>query len=286
MEVRVVADYGCQCGENPLWHPMEKRIYWTDIPTGRLFWYEPGTGRHEQCYQGRPVGGFTIQADGSLLLFMDRGTVAIWREGRIQRTVIEELPDERETRFNDVIADPEGRVFCGTMPTRHRPGRLYRLDPDGSIHLLLEGIGCSNGLGFTRDGRGLYHTDTVARRIYLFDYDRTRGGITNRRVFIEVPAGEGGPDGMTVDSRGHIWSARWDGWGVFHYDERGQFVEKLAMPAKKVSSVIFGGEDYRDLYVTTAGGHKKEENGAAAGALLHVRMEVAGVPEYFSRIGL
>jgi sugar lactone lactonase YvrE len=33
-------------------------------------------------------------------------------------------PDERTTRFNDIIADPEGRVFCGTMPTPD--GRLGR----------------------------------------------------------------------------------------------------------------------------------------------------------------
>ncbi len=126
------ADYACHTGENPLWHPDEGCVYWVDIPAGKLFRYYPDSGRHEMCWQGdAAVGGFTIQADGALLLFMARGAVKVWRDGRIVDTVIAEIPDERETRFNDVIADPAGRVICGTMPTTSRPARLYRLDTDG-----------------------------------------------------------------------------------------------------------------------------------------------------------
>ena len=110
MEPRAVADYECVTGENPLWHPDEKRVYWTDIPAGRLFRYDPATGDHEQCYEGEPVGGFTLQPDGALLLFMARGAGKLWRDGELT-TVIEDIPAERESRFNDVIADPTGRVF-------------------------------------------------------------------------------------------------------------------------------------------------------------------------------
>ena len=98
----------------------ERRLYWTDIPTGRMFRYAPATGRHEQFYQGDVVGGFTIQADGSLLLFMAKGAVKNWRGGEL-RTIIDEIPEERDSRFNDVIADPCGRVFCGTMSSSAHP---------------------------------------------------------------------------------------------------------------------------------------------------------------------
>lgn len=69
MPFEIVADYACETGENPLWHEREQRLYWTDIPPGRLFRYDPKSEKHEQCYEGRPVGGFTIQMDGSLLLW-------------------------------------------------------------------------------------------------------------------------------------------------------------------------------------------------------------------------
>jgi D-xylonolactonase len=72
---------------------------------------------------------------------MDGGTVTIWLVG-LPKEVIPEIPTERTSRFNDVIADPRERVFCGTMSTPERKGRLYRVDPDGSCNLLLEEVGC------------------------------------------------------------------------------------------------------------------------------------------------
>jgi D-xylonolactonase len=285
MEVEVIADYGCEVGENPLWHPLEKRLYWCDITTGRMFRYDPSTRQHELFYQGDVVGGFTIQADGALLLFMARGAVKLWHNNRLT-TIIDEIPDERESRFNDVIADPRGRVFCGTMAAGPRPGRLYRLDPPSQLTLLLEGIGCPNGLGFTPDRKHIYFTDSFAHTIYLFDYDEHHGALSNQRVFVSVPPEEGFPDGMTVDSQGYIWSARWDGSAIVRYTPQGNEERRILIPAKKASSVIFGGEGYTDLYVTSAGGENKEVEGTAAGALFRLRPGVSGVPEFFSRIGL
>src|SRR5438094_350720 len=110
----MIADEACVIGEGPLWHPDERRLYWTDIGLGRMFRYDPATNAHEQVYEGEAVGGFTVQADGALLLFMARGAIKTWHDGRVS-TVVEDIPDERTTRFNDVIADPAGRVYCGTM---------------------------------------------------------------------------------------------------------------------------------------------------------------------------
>ena len=244
MEPELIADYQCETGEGPLWHPMERRLYWADIPRGRLFRYDPATGEHEQFYEGEVVGGFTIQADGALLLFMARGAVAVLRDGALDY-VIDELLQERDGRFNDVAADPEGRVFCGTMPVDGRLGTLYRLDLDGSISPVVNRVDISNGIGFTPDERRMYYTESTARRIYLYDYDRGSGGISNRSV-----------------------------------------LRRVRFPAKKVSSVVFGGEDLMDIYVTTAGGQNKDEEGAGAGALFKLNLGIRGKPEFLSRIGL
>jgi D-xylono/L-arabinono-1,4-lactonase len=284
MKPVIIADYACATGENPLWHPDEERVYWTDIPTGRMFRYDPATRQHEMCYQGPSVGGFTIQADGKLLLFMAQGAIRVWHDG-FHETIVPEIPDERNSRFNDVIADPAGRVFCGTMPTPERLGRLYRLDTDGSLEVVVEGVGTSNGMGFTPDLRNMYYTDTRERTIYLFDYNGTTGEISNRRVFTQVPPDEGGPDGMTVDAEGHVWSARWGGSCVVRYDSGGSVIERIDFPVPKVSCPTFGGPDYADMYVTTAGGNNKLEEGDDAGALFCVSPGVKGVPEFRSRVG-
>ncbi|MCD6520489.1 MAG: SMP-30/gluconolactonase/LRE family protein [Anaerolineae bacterium] len=281
----LIADYQCVTGEGPIWHPDEGRVYWLDIPMGKMFRYDPTTGKHEQCYQGESVGGLTVQADGTLLLFMNRGAIKVWRDGFLG-TILPEIPEERDSRFNDVIADPRGRVFCGTMATKERLGRLYRLNLDGTIEVVLEGVKVSNGMGFTPDRKQMYYTDSGRREIYIFDYDEETGNLTNRRLFVRTPEGEGVPDGLTVDAEGYVWSARWDGGCLVRYAPDGTEDMRIQFPAKKVSSVIFGGEDYTDIYVTTAGGNNKEANGPGAGALFRINLGIRGVPEFRSRVKL
>jgi D-xylonolactonase len=281
MQPEMIADYACVTGEGPLWHPQEQRVYWVDIPRGLLFRYDP---QHELFFDsGAQIGGFTFQDDGSILLFMDRGAVKLLRNGKLE-TIVEEIPDERETRFNDVFADPEGRVYCGTMPTKDRLGRLYRLDPDRSLTMVLDGISCSNGMGFTPDRKQMYYTDSMVKKIYLLDYDQASGKLSNQRVFVDSSDEVGVPDGMTVDADGNVWSARWDGYCLTQYSPEGKELQRVKFPAKKVSSVVFGGPDYQDMYVTTAGGNNKDENGATAGALYRVRLGIQGVAEFPSRI--
>ncbi len=288
MNVDVVADYMCVCGEGPLWHPDEHAIYWTDIPAGRLFRLDTQTGWHDIVYEDRPVGGLTLQTDGSLLLFRDRGNVVVWQDGRVMRTIIESVPELADTRFNDVCADPEGRVFCGTMSSRTIQGRLYRLDPDGSLHLLLEGLGTPNGMGFTPDARRMYFTDTKTA-IWFFDYERTTGRLSHRQVFREAQAPDdpGRPDGLSVDAEGGVWTARWDGGCLLRLSPDGDRLRAIEFPARKVSSLCFAGDGLLDLYVTTAGGKQRETDGPGAGALFRVRgAGVAGLPRYRSRIGV
>ena len=291
MEPELIADYNCRTGEGPLWHPDEKCLYWVDIPAGKLYRYDPATGQHGLTFQGPPIGGFTIQSDGSLLLFMADCAVAVLQDGKITKTIIKEIAAEREAgaRFNDVIADPLGGVFCGTMATPTRRGHLYYLAPDGTLTELLDNIGVSNGLGFTPDRKQLYYTDTRTKSIYLFDYDSDTGAITDQRVFVTVPdkPNEGGPDGMTVDADGFVWSARWGGRCLVRYAPDGSEVQRVFFPADKVSCVTFGGEDYTDMYVTTANpSGDKEKEGQGAGALYRINLGIRGVPEFRSRVGL
>jgi len=288
MQATPVVDHPCVCGEGPLWHADESRLYWTDIPSGHLFRFDPATGEHEMFNVGRQVGGYTIQDDGDLLLFMDRGTIATWRDGAFKRTIVDQIADEVETRFNDVFADPEGRVFCGTMPVHGengRKGRLYRLDTDGSIRMVDEGFGCANGMGLTPDGSGLYFTDTGAKTIYRYDYDRATGEITHRTPAITIEQDGPGPDGMTVDADGNIWTALWGGEEVRRYAPTGDLLDTLAIPgAKQVTCPTFAGSDLRTMFITTAGGSDREKNGENAGALFRAEMPVAGVAEHRSQV--
>jgi len=286
MSPELIANYDCETGEGPLWHPGEQRLYWCDIPTGRLFRYDPDSQQHERCYDGDVVGGYTIQEDGSLLLFMEEGRIARWDDGDLE-TVLEAIPDERNSRFNDVIADPAGRVFCGTMPSQDGLGSLYRLDTDGTLTTVLDAVDVSNGLGFTPETDGLYYAETHESTIWYYDYDETTGAISNRQPFVETTDGPGRPDGLTVDSEGFVWSARWDGGCVVRHAPDGSEDDRVEFPARKVSSVAFGGPDCQDAYVTTAGGHlDPEEEGTGAGGLFRFTPDVSGREEFRSAVEL
>jgi D-xylonolactonase len=280
--LELIADYPCACGENPMWHPDEQAVYWTDIPAGRLYRFDPASGDHGVCYEGMVVGGFTIQRDGALLLFGADGRVARWRAGEGETELIASLPAELGSRFNDVIADPEGRVFAGTMSKDDRPGRLYRLDPDRSVTVMMEGVGTSNGLAFSPDRSTLYYVDSPKLVVYAFDYDRAGGDLSHCRVLIETDPAHGVPDGLTVDEHGDLWVANWDGWRLEHYTAAGSLVESVEFPVKKVSSALFGGPDGGDLWVTTAGGEDRAANGATAGALYRLRPGPRGPLEFRS----
>ncbi|MGF1478394.1 MAG: SMP-30/gluconolactonase/LRE family protein [Cyanophyceae cyanobacterium] len=277
----LIVDSHCHNAEGPLWHPFEECLYWTDIPRGLLFRYDPATGATEQVYSGEPVGGYTIQTDGALLLFKARGVIERWHHGK-STVVIPEIPDERDTRFNDVIADPVGRVYCGTMPSSQSLARLYRLNIDGSLELILENIGLANGMGFTLDRQQFYFTDSIARKIYRFDYDMETGELSNQTALISIPTEEGVPDGMTVDAQGHIWSARYDGSHLYRYSPKGTETLRLPFPTQKITSVTFGGSDYRQMYITTGGGDIWQEGGA--GGIFHIDLDIQGIPEFFSQI--
>ncbi|HKO48161.1 MAG TPA: SMP-30/gluconolactonase/LRE family protein [Polyangiaceae bacterium] len=281
--VEPVANYQCQVGENPLWNEREGRLYWADIDSGRLFRVDHQSGEHECFHRGpEKIGAFTFQEDGSLLLFeVDR--IAVLEQGG-QRRVIREQLDSDMVRFNDAIADPEGRVFAGSIGKTDESGGLYRIDLDGSIRTMWKGTGCANGMGFSPDLRQFFWTCSTTYLIYVADYQRETGALSNRRVFHRAAREQGIPDGMTVDRQGRVWSARWDGSAVLHLDAQGNVLERVVLPVSRVSSAAFGGPQLDTLYVTTAGGTWGGDE--ADGTLYRFKVPVPGAVEFRSRIRL
>jgi D-xylonolactonase len=271
----------CLLAENPLWNGDDGCLYWTDIDGGAVHRLHLESSRHDVIYRGETVGGFTFQDSGDLLLFRVRDLALLRPDGAVK--VLREIHDEGTARFNDVIADPEGRVFAGTIGRTPESGGLVRVERDGSIDVLFRGTGCSNGMGFSPDLRTFYWTCSTRRRIYAFDYDRATGALTAERIFYQATESEGIPDGMTVDRDGHVWSARWDGFSVVHHAPDGRKIETFSFPVAKVSSLCFGGPALDEFFVTTAGGIPGSDTDD--GAIYRWKAGVSGPAEFRSRIG-
>jgi D-xylonolactonase len=280
-EITIAADVRSELAENPLWDSEKQCLYWTDIPAGKIYCLDTRTGNCRRMYEGQPVGGFTLQANGDLLLFRVTDIAQLHPDGRV--VSLRAFSDDGMDRFNDVIADPEGRVFAGTIGKHPRCG-LYRVDLDGTITKLFDGTGCSNGMGFSLDLKTFYWTCTTTRRIFQFDYNQRSGAIANQRLFYQAPADEGLPDGLTIDADGAVWSARWSGSAVLRHGLDGQVLDRFQMPAKNITSICFGGDNMKDLFITSAKDTENPEE--LAGALFQLLTNTQGRLEFKSRVGL
>lgn len=286
VDPEVLVDLPCETGEGPLWDKETQSLTWNDIPPGTLYRYTPATGENVVVHQhDDAIGGHTLQQDGSLVIFAADGYIFSLRNGET-KTIVYSIPEVVGSRFNDVAAGPNGEVFCGTMPLVDGEARIYRLDPDGTLNLIWDDIGLSNGIGFSPDERTFYLSDSNKRVIYKADYDKSDSSISNREVLITLESDSAVPDGMTVDANGDLWVAVWDGNCLLHYSADGELIDKVPMPVKKISSINFGGHDFGTAFITTAGGPcRADGEGELAGSLFSVKIPgISGKSDYRSRI--
>ena len=174
-------------------------------------------------------------------------------------------------------------MYDGPQVIPYPAGSLYCLDADGKVVVKETGVLISNGIGWSPDHRTMYYTDSLRKTIYAYDYDPDTGAIENRRFFIHTPGEPGVPDGLTVDSQGFVWSARWNGWKVTRYDPAGKPEREIKVPTACPTSVMFGGSDLQDLFITSAWKELTAEERnfqPLAGNLFWIRADVPGLPEF------
>jgi sugar lactone lactonase YvrE len=161
------------------------------------------------------------------------------------------------TRFNDGKPDRQGRFWSGSMfEVPGKPiefiGALYRLDPDLSVHKMIDGIGCSNGLAWSPDSKTMYFSDSHAGAVWAYDFDPATGDIENRRTFIDMTVTGGVADGATVDAEGCYWVTIPVTSKVCRYDPDGELMQTVVLPTDLPTCCEFGGKDLDILYVTSA----------------------------------
>ena len=296
--ISIISNQEDLCGETPMWDWNNKMLFWSDMLGGKLFQYDPSTKNIKTIAQGPNVSGFTINQKGGLVCATHQG-VFLWNESD-GFSCIAKTYQEHELHCNDATGDPAGRFLFGTTfydpnsKDNYPLGKLFKMEKNGEIGILEEGLHLSNGIGFSPDGKILYLTDTTLRIIYQYDYDANKGMLSNRRTFVKLSDEDGIPDGLTVDAEGFVWSALWYGKSVVRFDPDGKLERRIETPASQTSSVMFGGADLTDLYITTANKYVDltckptgfDFSDYPGGPLYCYRSDVAGKPEYFADLEL
>jgi gluconolactonase len=227
------------------------------------------------------VGGLVPHASGGLVL--SGPDIAHWQNGQF-RVLLE---GEGPLFFNDLHTDVQGRIYVGAVRgeiqnVRKHPalGQLYRIELDGRVTELYDGVGVSNGIGFSPDGRLLYHVDSTIAGIWVHDVD-AEGRLSGRRHIGTEAFVEGIPDGLCLDTEGNLYVAHYGGGRVVKLNASGAVTDEISMPARQVTSCAFGGDDWGDLYIVSADNTSDADLG---GCIWRCRPGATGIPTPLARV--
>jgi sugar lactone lactonase YvrE len=276
-------------GEGPVWSAADGVLHWVDLTAGVVHHLGPGDIWTFDCYDTE-ITAVAPHAAGGLVAATSGGFAHL--SGARLAPLADVLGSTPALRMNDGGCDHAGRFLAGSMAYDAAPaaGTLYRLELDGRVTVLLEGVTIPNGMDWTSDGTTLYFTDSAAGKITAYPYDQTAGQLGRPRMLLDLAAEVGEPDGLTVDRDGNLWIAMWDGWQVRCHAPDGRLLREVPVPVQRPTSVAFGGADLADLYITTSRfGLSADElrDQPAAGKLLRVRPAgCAGRPAHPCRTDL
>lgn len=274
--IEPVSSIRCRWGEGPIW--ARNALYYVDIEGRRVHRYDPASGDERSWEVGQRVGTVVPREAGGLVIAGDHGLFFLDEETGELTPIADPEPDKPDNRFNDGKCSPDGRFFAGTISLVKKTGdaRLYRLDPDLSLHEAFGPVTNSNGIVWSGDGKTVYYIDTPRREVLAFDYEN--GRMSNPRTAVSTGAIDASPDGMTIDAEDHLWVAFCHGACVVCYDPvTGHELRRIELPCLETTACAFGGPGLADLYVTT-GIHQSVVE-AQAGRLFVVRgLGVCGVP--------
>lgn len=250
--LRAVTDSALELGEGARW--VDGRLVLVDILAGRLYSHpgiEPGpltllaevatTLGAVAPVSGRP-GMWVAAAGDGVALLGGTGTLD-WLD----------RPEGRHrgaTRMNDGVVDPAGRFWAGSMAydATSPLGSLYRVDPDGSVRQVLDGMAICNGPAFSADGATMHVADTPARTITRYRVSTT-GDLDGGEIVVRLRPEDGFPDGMVMDLDGYLWVACYGASVVRRFDRSYSVVAEVAVPTPQPTSVCLAAGH---LIVTTA----------------------------------
>ena len=257
----VALDSGALLGEGPCWDGESGILYWIDGLGRSVHAFDPSTGTDRMVCVDQFVGCVNLREAGGLIVALEHGFYRLdFESGSVSLIANPEAAVEGN-RFNDGKCDSRGRLWCGSMSQKenegaglHPPaGSFYRLSGDGSVEKMFGSVGISNGLGWDRAERTMYHIDSPTRRIDAFDFDVAAGTLARRRMVVKIPEGWGLPDGMCVDVEGMLWVGLWGGGKIARWDpSSGVLLDTIEVPVVNVTCCAFGGPDLADLYITTS----------------------------------
>ena len=282
--LRAIGGARTHVGENPLYDESRGRLFWIDVrETPAIHSIGLSTGAETTWPMREDIGSMALAGEDRLLVALRSGFAFFDCASGVLTAIVDPEPGLPNNRLNDGKCDAAGRFWCGSMNPESgtADGNLYVLDRSLRCRKVLDDLLTPNGMAWSADGATMYLSDTRRGHIYAFAFDAAAGSLGERRVFADLGAMPGGPDGAALDTDGYLWSAQFDGGCLVRYAPDGAMDRVVRLPVTKPTSCAFGGAGYRQLYVTTATRGLGDDDLRAeplAGRMLVLDVGVAGRP--------
>lgn len=241
-------------GEGPVYDEKSNGILWIDIVNALIIEHDVNNHTERKIETGSMIGSFAIMEDGNFIAALQEGIAIINRTTGDKKIIASPEVNIPSNRFNDGKCSPDGRFWAGSMSLNETDpsGSLYSIDKDFKAEKHEGGLTISNGLCWSLDKKYFYFIDTPTLQVVRYDY--ANGNISNKKTVITIDAANDGyPDGMTIDADGNLWIAHWGGWQVTCWNPTtGEKMTAIQLPVSQVTSICFGGEDFSDMFISSA----------------------------------
>src|SRR5262245_12482228 len=263
--------------EGPVWDA-GKGLYFSDVLGGGIYLLNRQDEVSLAVPKRRGVGGMALLAGGREIVHVSLAEPSM-------KVLLDRQAAGNAVGFNDLTTDALGRCYVGSIAyaifrgEEPKPGNLYLIDIDGQVRQVSDGILLTNGLGFSPDGRLLYHADAGRGLVRVYDV-HSDGSLGHWRAFAAM-GNDSVPDGLKVAADGSVWVADARGGRVAVFCPNGRHRGDVSVPRPMVTSLCFGGDDLRDLYIVTGSRGGPTDT---CGTIYRIRADVAGVPIPAARV--
>lgn len=279
--MQIIGKKHCIIGEGPIWNEFEKRLYYTNAMGNEICMLDVYTKKLEVRQVKTGIAAFAFDENNRLIVSRPDGVFILNDDD-----TTEKLYDTEKHCIlyaNDMKVGPDGRIYVGTQSGRRKgisdktDGKLYSIDKDGNVRVLLDNLILSNGLEWSIDEKRFYHTDSDTHIIKEYEFDKTSGEIMFTGRETVVP----GVDGFTIDQNNFLYVACWGKEHIAVIDTAHmQIKEYIKVPAKIPVSCGFAGNNMEMLIVLTASFTADLKEDKNAGYAFMQKMNVGGRKPY------
>ncbi len=289
--------YNCRniLGEGITWSQEDQNLFWLDIGNiSKVYKLNLEDGTKEFFEIPEIITATSIKSKNELILVSNKGVNLFNFQTKKFTRIIDIENSLLNTRSNDGASDALGRLWFGTMqnnfdvngndiPIKEKIGKLYKVETNNKVTVVEEELGIPNTFVWSPDNLKFYFTDTLNNIILSYDFSLENGELTNKKNLANFYRGF--PDGSTIDTDGCLWNCRWGGSCIVRFTPEGKVDQLIEMPVQNITNCIFGGNDMKTLFITTARNMDKGSNDMD-GSLFAINLNYQGIEDNKSKLQL